>query len=910
MFLDEKVRMERRKALKIVLFFSLLAAVTVLSAKADTGAQRYRVFSFRNIPAEKAVDFLKQANLAVDCQIVQNNIISITAGQQELAKASEVLRLVDSAKPFEIKIIPSAASSVPPAKKISSALGNIQIGSLTSPPVGQGDRAIIEVSENSCLIIAPQDRIGQIEQFLKPNLQTVTDQNTTADKNAGRVEAADKETAAVKQKTKTPDFLDATSLLEIKTQETGLKTQETGLKTQETADANLSSVRAADTTPITDVLGKLADSLSKPGVASTKIDIGELQKFLTDANSSATRPADKTASVVPTGKEPAKAPLGTTQPSPKVEPAAKTSTTIAASAVVDVNQVITVSLPEKIPIIQLIGLISEYFHLNYVYDPAKVQGDINVRLENKLEGKITIGQLYGLLESTLKSKNLVMTRRDNFVFIVPKEEVTAVDPALVDSRAEILPRGNIVIARIFKLKFIDAESIRNLLTGLGLGIDINTQASSAGYIIITEYAYRMGRVEDLINMVDKPGSPKQIRFRQLKFTMATTLRDKIKTLADQLGTVSITVARGAAPQQGRGIQLRPGMPPAPPPTPAPAPAPSVEAKSVYIDVDDRTNRLLMIGYDEQINIVNGLINTLDVEQQDLRSLRLYEIQYADAQDVVTKLEQLGIITAGRARTTTPTRTTIPGRMITQPTLPIQPPGPAGAASQAAAQASIGELLSEEPQIIVIESTNSLLVNATKEQHFQITTIIGYVDNEPKQASTNYVVYPLESQDPEEMATVLNKLIQETVENRDPTGKVVSTSVTRKTEEDIIIIPDKNTFSIICYASKKNQQWVESLIKQLDKRRPQVLIDVTLVEISKNDDFTLALDLVTKYPSIPLVGNLAKIALIDPNEKTGRRVWGARSTSGAGGTAFYADRDIQALLTAVSNKGYGRVIGET
>jgi hypothetical protein len=53
---------------------------------------------------------------------------------------------------------------------------------------------------------------------------------------------------------------------------------------------------------------------------------------------------------------------------------------------------------------------------------------------------------------------------------------------------------------------------------------------------------------------------------------------------------------------------------------------------------------------------------------------------------------------------------------------------------------------------------------------------------------------------------------------------------------LVIVPDKNTFSLIVYASRKNQEWIRKLIETLDRRRPQVLIDVVLVEIRKTDEF--------------------------------------------------------------------------
>jgi general secretion pathway protein D len=919
MVFDEDKNQINKGTLTIISAFSALVFFFVLLAGYGygqdnvAGAQRYRVFNFRYISAKEAINFLNQANLPVDYQIIQPNIMSITAEQNRLTKASEVLRIVDSSKPFEVKTIPSSFdSSIGNLKKAATKLGNIQLGNLSSPPAGLYDKAIIDSSDNACLIIAPAEKMELIASLIKESTPVNSQQTQTSTETTIEDTKTSETTSTVAEPAKPasrqkaePNFLDATSLLES-------RIQENKLKASETTDAN--------TKPIIDVLGKIADSLDTTPITPNKTDLEQLQKLLSEAN--------KTVTAEPVAKESAKVELQVppvipkTSAKPAVSP--KISESVSPPPGVDPNQLISVVLPERIPIITLINLISEYYKLTYIYDPAKIQGDITVRLPTGkgVEGKLTIGELYALLESTLKLKDLVMTRRDNFVFIVPKGEAGSVDPEIISAQQPISRGpGNIVISKVFHISYIDAESIKNLLTGMGLGLEINTQAASAGYIIVTEYSYRMSRVDELIGMVDKPGPRKTIRFRQLKYTMASAMKDKIKTLSDQLGTVSITIARPAAsaptaPPAGRGIPIPTGPARLPQPSPAAASvSPATEAQSVYIDIDDRTNSLLMIGRSEPLAIVDSLIDTLDVAQKDLRSLRLYEIQYADCQDVVTKLEQIGIISAGKARTTTPTRgggatTRYPQtQRITGPTGPTGGTPPTGLAPQQVTYEDTGEIIREEPQIIVIENTNSLLVNATAEQHTQITTIIAYIDNEPKQASTNYVVYPLESQDPEELAKVLNQLIQETVEQKDASGKIVGTSVTRKTEEDITIIPDKNTFSIICYASKKNQQWVEAVIKQLDRRRPQVLIDVTLVEISKNNDFTLALDLVTKFPSIPIVGNLDKISMIDVNQTSGRRVWGARSTAGAGGTAFYSDASIQGLLTAVSTKGYGRVLAK-
>ena len=235
---------------------------------------------------------------------------------------------------------------------------------------------------------------------------------------------------------------------------------------------------------------------------------------------------------------------------------------------------------------------------------------------------------------------------------------------------------------------------------------------------------------------------------------------------------------------------------------------------------------------------------------------------------------------------------------------------------AAAEALSEEPPLEEPQVVIIESTNSLLVNATAEQHARIAEILAYVDSETLEQAIPYVIYPLENQDPEELATILNQLVQETIKDKE--GKIQKVI---KKEEEVTIIGDENTFSLIVYASRKNQEWISNLIKQLDKRRPQVLIDVTLVEVSRTDLFDLDLDLVSKFPKltrregVDVNGIPTGIAIGTMDFLTGlmepfplKRVTEATVFGGIG-KGFYADSHIQALLTAMQAKNYGRVLAK-
>jgi len=588
------------------------------------------------------------------------------------------------------------------------------------------------------------------------------------------------------------------------------------------------------------------------------------------------------------------------------------------------EETLQLALPETLDITVFLGFVGEHLNLTYLYDPLKVKGNITLRPHGKLRGPIKLKELYPLLESVLQFHGFVMTRRGDLVSIVPATEAQNIDPDLYPDMKDI-EIGDAVITRIFKLQHINTTSAKNLLDGMKLVVDVRPIPETKT-LIVTGFAYRMPRIEALLDLVDRPGEPKKFRFRQLNYTMAQTLAPKIQTLAEKLGTISITIAAApvapykqsakklnetAAAYSRRIIQERTAYQRAAAlrrPTPT-APTAEPAKPTVYLDADERTNRILMIGLDEQLDEVEELIDTLDVAQQDLRTLELYKIVYVDAEEAKKKLEELGIIT--------PSLMTAYPYSSSRLTGGAKPPTTQAARTQAARAQRTDmetEALLGEPQVVVVEPTNSLLVNATAEQHVQIAQILRYVDSEMQEEEIPYKIYPLENQSPEHLASILEPLIQETVLDKE--GKIES--VVRKQDEQITIVSDPNTFSLVVYASKKNQEWIATLIEKLDKRRPQVLIDVTLVEISKADSFNYDLNIIESFPDLVstsgLTGAIMPVAegansLISTLLSSGRdRFIDFQSNRGAG-TGFYGDRHINALLTAMQQKDYGRVLAK-
>jgi len=596
------------------------------------------------------------------------------------------------------------------------------------------------------------------------------------------------------------------------------------------------------------------------------------------------------------------------------------------SSLIDEEQVVNLALAErqKLTVVEFLGLVGPYLQLDFMYEEKDVAQEVTINPHGKFRGPIKVKDLYPLLEEVLRFKRLAMTRgKGNLVTIAPVANALDIDPALLNTQESKIAQGDGIVQRVVKLEHIDTTTAQNLLTGMKLTTSI-TAIPETKTLILTGYAHRMGRIQAILDIVDRPGEPKKFRFRQLQYTMAETLSPKLQSLAEQLGTISITVAASAAlpptptispkrstetaaqysarvrQAQAAAARLRTTTR-----TSTTGQQPASPLPTVYLDADERTNRILMIGLDKQLDEVEELINTLDVVQQDLRSLELYKINHVDAEQVKAQLEELGIISPTLTSSSYSSRLTTGAKPATSTTASRTP-----TRSAINTRGETNEALMGEPQVVVVEPTNSLLVNATAEQHVEIAEILRYVDTETDKTEIPYKVYPLENQSPDHLVTVLEPLIQESVLDKE--GKVES--VRQKQEEQITIVPDPNTFSLIVYASKKNQEWISNLIEQLDKRRPQVLIDVTLVEISESDVFDYDLQLVSKFPRMEPGGQMDKLpALLAPEgsgfpsdtvAELGSFVGGSLS-----GQGFYADTHIQALLTLMQKKGYGRVLAK-
>jgi len=926
---------QSRALFAVLLGLCLLCKGSLLVAGqgAPAGTAKHSFIDVTNITPERGKAFLSELHLGTVSRMPGANALLVTAVPEDLQKAVTLLALVDTHEEFAIKQLApaSALATLPSNDRIARALGNICIGTFAHPPQEAGKaKAIIDVHNGAVWAIAPIFQVQDIALAVELGPEILAQRRT----KAGSAAAGNKQSYS--EKITLPDEMQK-KLLEMR-----LRAAERQAQGLAATDLGILSPR-----PLEAERKPLALDLAL-AQADTKVPASPLPDRLAQAGKSDDKVTLLPGQVVPgqSGDVAIFEVAGTenTQTIPPKGAASEPSAVASVPETVDVNasdvntelvpagaayepaellngdRVVDLALPEKLPVIQLLDLVGKYMNLDYIYDPKEITGEVTLKLNGDLRGSMKVKDLYLLLESVLKFQNLVMTRhKGNIVTIVPLAKALDADPQLVGPGEPMVEAGDVIVTRVFELEHIDTTSAQNLLNSMKLSVEVTPIAESAT-LIVTAYAYRMARIEQLLDMVDKPGEPRKFRYRQLRYTMAKNLGEKIKALAEQLESVTVTVGSGTSTPSTALTKKLPGESEAAyrqrlarvraqqaarlRATAAKQPTDEVTKPGVYLDADERTNRILMIGVKDQLELVDGLIDALDVEQQDLRSMKLYRIEHVDAEEVRKKLQELGIVTRIL-------ETSASTRITGGPRTPSS--SAARAAAAVAAATGTGEVSEEgpvdEPQVVVVESTNSLLVNATPEQHNQIETIIGYVDREMLEKDIPYKIYPLENSSPDHLATVLQSLIQETTQNEDKEGKI-QTEI-KKREDDIIIVPDPNTYSLIVYASKKNQEWIANLVKQLDKRRPQVLIDVTLVEITKTDEFNYDLNLIESFPNLLNTSGVTGVGtdVLDKLISGPRDHFVDLQSDGGDFTGYYADRHIQVLLQAMKSKNYGRVLAK-
>ncbi len=296
-----------------------------------------------------------------------------------------------------------------------------------------------------------------------------------------------------------------------------------------------------------------------------------------------------------------------------------------------------------------------------------------------------------------------------------------------------------------------------------------------------------------------------------------------------------------------------------------------------------TNTIILTDSASNIRRVLSIIAAIDVETFK-EELTILKVEHADA---ATLAQQIADIYGGEVSSTTGGASALRSpRQRVQPQVPGVPtPAVSGAAEQAR----------DRVRIITDARTNSLIILSSRQRIEDIRRLVAKLDV-PVTGGGRIHVYYLKNADAEELAETLNSVVSgQPAAPRSGTGTTATAGAAQggvaqalraavtELAEGITITADKPTNSLIIQASQEGFNTAKAVIEKLDVRRPQVLVEALIMEVTVSNNQQLGLNSV--YRTVGSGRDITVASLTDSASRP--TIFGSGSSSTGTGTTSAA-----------------------
>lgn len=251
----------------------------------------------------------------------------------------------------------------------------------------------------------------------------------------------------------------------------------------------------------------------------------------------------------------------------------------------DPDEVVTLNFPENVELKVLADYVGKRLDINILYD----EQINNKKVTLKAPKQIPVDSLMGLLESALKLKGLALIDAEQpgwkkIVQVRNLAEIAAPPPE--DGGAPIAEDvgATVAVTRVFELAFASPQRVDQLIKPYLTPSGGNSfQVPEHRMLIVTDFATNMRRIERLITVIDREPQEAATKFIPAKNMTAQELAQQVSQVL-----TARAKAQGGAVQGGSG---RAGL-----------------------DVlhNERTNQVILIGPPEAVEQASKLVTSLDV----------------------------------------------------------------------------------------------------------------------------------------------------------------------------------------------------------------------------------------------------------------------------------------------------------
>lgn len=504
---------------------------------------------------------------------------------------------------------------------------------------------------------------------------------------------------------------------------------------------------------------------------------------------------------------------------------------------------VRLNFPPNVELRLIIDYVADRMEMNILYGDEVSRARVTL----KSPGEVSIEALPGILESALRMNGLALIDADQPGW----KQIIAIQGMALSTR-EIDAEGisqNEVLTQVIELQHADPtrleSTLRPFVTPQGASLIIDPERR---LLVITDFRERVEFLADLVARLDTPTAAPTVEFVSVSSAPAA----RIAQSASQMLAASERFKGGRTSGSGSSVP-------------------------VEVLADERTNRIALIGEESDIRRVRDLVAELDTDLG--LETRVYTLLYVAPERLDNLVRQL-----------------------------------------------IDPLAVDRLYVSTAGQDSSyLVVSATPSIHERVQDIHQQLDQPLTDAASPVRFYKLQNADAAEVLATIRAIEGEAglasidipagitpTESRLPTPPaapippapgqnkpplpLVSLFDTIEGRE-ATVTADENLNSIIVVADPAVQRVYAALIEQLDQRRPQVMVEATIVALDTSDGFALGVeisggDTVGDFQAF----SFSSFGLSTVNDEFGLDIIPGLGFNGAVLQADIADIVIQALKT--------------
>jgi len=201
------------------------------------------------------------------------------------------------------------------------------------------------------------------------------------------------------------------------------------------------------------------------------------------------------------------------------------------------DELIQLNLPKDTEVAVLVEYVSKRLGVNILYSDAVGRKKVGILSP----ARIPKSSLMELLKGVLRMSGLTITEaeQDGWLKIVPDKDLAAItgqlqqDPALLADAAAMTP-----VTQVFELSHVKPEEVEKAIRpflskpgGSSLAI------GARNLLAVTDYAANVRRAAGIMAMLDRPGPMATIEFAPVKHQDASDLAKQVSTLLKQKGAI-------------------------------------------------------------------------------------------------------------------------------------------------------------------------------------------------------------------------------------------------------------------------------------------------------------------------------------------------------------------------------------